>query len=189
MNAARVLLKAHARFGDYLRSRSAASHGLLGPGVKFGQGGEIVNLHGDRSRVKIGAQSYVAGSVQVFAHEGRVNIGEWFYLGPRSTVWSSSPGGVTIGKRVLVSFDVHIHDTNSHPMEAEARFAQTRAILTTGHPKVDPGITASPVVIGDDVWIGAGAMIMRGVTIGDRAIIGARSIVREDVPADTLVRG
>ncbi|WP_281033814.1 hypothetical protein [Mesorhizobium sp. M5C.F.Ca.IN.020.29.1.1] len=42
--------------------------------------------------------------------------------------------------------------------------------------------------MGDDVWIGTGAMIMKGVTIGDRAIISARAIVRSDVPADGLVR-
>jgi acetyltransferase-like isoleucine patch superfamily enzyme len=41
----------------------------------------------------------------------------------------------------------------------------------------------TPVVIGNDVWIGAGAVILRGTTIGDKAVIGAGSIVKGDVPA------
>ncbi|WP_192358462.1 acyltransferase [Mesorhizobium mediterraneum] len=125
--------------------------------------------------------------MQIFAHEGRIEIGDWFFLGAGSTVWSSDPIGIKIGKRVLVSSGVVIHDTNSHPMDPEKRFAQTRAIFKTGHPRIDPGIRSAPVTIGDDVWIGTGAMIMKGVTVGDRAIISAGAIVRSDVPSDALV--
>jgi acetyltransferase-like isoleucine patch superfamily enzyme len=46
-----------------------------------------------------------------------------------------------------------------------------------------------PVVLGDDVWIGADATILKGVTIGDRAIVGAGAVVTSDVPADTVVAG
>jgi maltose O-acetyltransferase len=176
------------RMAGYVALQAAKSSGVIGPGCRFGPNGEILNIHGARNRVRIGANSFVDGSLQVFAHEGRIDIGEWFYLGPRSTIWSSSPGGVKIGNRVLVSFDVHIHDTNSHPMDPVARFGQTEDIFLRGHPRTDPGISAAPVVIGDDVWIGQGAVIMKGVTIGDRAIIGARSFVRENVPADALIR-
>jgi maltose O-acetyltransferase len=184
----RTYQRLRRRLSTHLATGAARSSGIIGPGSRFGPGGEILNIHGDQSRVRIGANGFVDGSLQVFAHEGRIDIGDWFYLGPRSTVWSSSPGGVKIGNRVLVSFDVHIHDTNSHPMDPEARFAQTEAIFLRGHPRTDPGISAAPVIIGDDVWIGHGAVIMKGVTIGDRAIIGARAIVRQDVPADSLIR-
>ncbi|TIL33256.1 acyltransferase [Mesorhizobium sp.] len=146
------------------------------------------NIHGDKSRVSIGADSHLDGHLQVFAHEGRINIDDWFYLGPGSTIWSSDPVGIKIGKHVHVSWGVAIHDTNSHPMDPQKRFAQMQAIFREGHPRVDPGIRSAPITIGDDVWIGNSAMIMKGVTIGDRAIISAGSIVRSDVPADALVR-
>ncbi|WP_285804311.1 acyltransferase [Mesorhizobium mediterraneum] len=126
--------------------------------------------------------------MQVFAHEGRIKIDDWFYLGPGSTIWSSDPVGIKIGKHVHVSWGVAIHDTNSHPMDPQKRFAQMQAIFREGHPRVDPGIRSAPITIGDDVWIGNSAMIMKGVTIGDRAVISAGSIVRSDVPADALVR-
>ena len=49
--------------------------------------------------------------------------------------------------------------------------------------------TARPIVIGDDVWIGGGAIVLAGVTIGDRSVIGAGSVVTRDVPSDVVVVG
>lgn len=74
---------------------------------------------------------------------------------------------------MLISRDVHIHDTSRHPLEAKARAKQTISMLTEGHSEEDPGIKALPVRIGDDVWIGLGAIILKGVTVGDRSIVGA----------------
>lgn len=185
MNLALALLRSKARLSAYLRQKAYASQAILGPGARISASGSITNLR-DRSAIVVGPSSLIGGDLTTFAHAGRIEVGEWFYLGPRSSIWSSC--SIKIGNRVLVSFDVHIHDTNSHPMDPEARFAHTRDMLTNGHPKVDPGISAAPIVIGDDVWIGAGAMIFKGVTIGRGAIIGARAIVTEDVPAGALVR-
>ncbi|RWF69588.1 MAG: acyltransferase [Mesorhizobium sp.] len=183
-----AILAIHRRFWSWIATRAARENAIIGPRTKFGAGAEIFNIHGERTRVKIGADSHIDGHLQVFAHEGRIDIGDEFYLGPGSTVWSSDSIGIKIGNRVTVSWGVAIHDTNSHPMDPQKRHAQMQAILKTGHPRVDPGIRSAPVVIGDDVWIGTGAMVMKGVTIGDRAIISAGSIVRSDVPAGALVR-
>lgn len=161
----------------------------MGERTRFGPDGEVVNLRRDKSRVRVGASSHVNGSLQVLAHEGRIDIGDWFYLGPRSTVWSSSREGISIGSRVLVSYDVHIHDTDSHPLDADARFTQMQEILMRGHPREDPGISAAPIAIGDDVWIGAGTMVLKGVTIGEGAIVAAKSVVTRDVAPWTLVAG
>jgi acetyltransferase-like isoleucine patch superfamily enzyme len=46
-----------------------------------------------------------------------------------------------------------------------------------------------PIVVGDDVWIGADCKILKGVSIGDRAIIGTAAVVTKDVPPDTIVAG
>lgn len=176
------------RFWSWIATGAARENAIIGPRTKFGAGAEIFNIQGERSRVKIGADSHLDGHLQIFAHEGSIVIDDWFYLGPGSTIWSSDPVGIKIGKRVHVSWGVAIHDTNSHPMDPKKRFAQMQAIFKMGHPRTDPGIRSAPITIGDDVWIGNGAMIMKGVTIGDRAIIGARAIVRSDVSADALVR-
>ena len=65
--------------------------------------------------------------------------------------------------------------TALHPLDAETR----RSGLES----------ARPIRIGDDVWIGGGAIVLPGVTIGDRSVIAAGSVVTRDVPPDTLVAG
>ncbi|OCH18896.1 MULTISPECIES: sugar O-acetyltransferase [unclassified Aliivibrio] len=67
-------------------------------------------------------------------------------------------------------------------------------ISTAGHPfdlaeRVLPIATGNPIVIGDNVWIGANSVILDGVTIGDRSIIGAGSIVTKDIPSDCVAVG
>lgn len=67
-------------------------------------------------------------------------------------------------------------------------------ISTAGHPfdlaeRVLPIATGNPIVIGDNVWIGANSVILDGVTIGNRSIIGAGSIVTKDIPSDCVAVG
>jgi maltose O-acetyltransferase len=81
---------------------------------------------------------------------------------------------VRIGSNVLCGPGVHIY-TASHPLGAQER----RAGREFGRP----------VVLGDDVWLGGGAIVCPGVTIGDRAVIGAGSVVVTDIPADVLAAG
>jgi acetyltransferase-like isoleucine patch superfamily enzyme len=71
--------------------------------------------------------------------------------------------------------------------------APKATFITVGHP-VDPGdrttyLTGAPIVVEENVWIGAGATILPGVTIGRDAVIAAGAVVAEDVPASTLVAG
>jgi len=81
---------------------------------------------------------------------------------------------VTIGDNVLFGPSVQIY-TATHPMDAETR----RKWLEF----------AKPIRIGSDVWVGGAALICPGVTIGDRSVIGAGSVVTRDVPADVFAAG
>jgi maltose O-acetyltransferase len=81
---------------------------------------------------------------------------------------------VTLGANVLVGPGVHIYAA-SHPMDA----GQRRSGLEFG----------KAVVIGDDVWIGGGAVICPGVRIGSGAVIGAGSVVTRDIPAGVFAAG
>ncbi len=161
--------------------------GNFAPTARAVSGGHILNPGGDPEAVTVGAHSILRGELFAFPHAGKVSVGEWCFIGEDSYIWSSA--SVTIGDRVLISHGVNIHDTNGHPLMADARHKQFRAIATTGHPARIEDIDAKPVVIGDDVWIGFGAMIMKGVTIGDRSIVAAGSLVLDDVPADVTVAG
>jgi acetyltransferase-like isoleucine patch superfamily enzyme len=58
------------------------------------------------------------------------------------------------------------------------------------HPEVRARmVKRAPIIIGDDAWLGAGAVILPGVTIGNGAIVGAGAVVRDDVPPMTVVAG
>lgn len=146
----------------------------------------IRNARGDNQCIQVGNHSVVAGELFIFAHGGSIMIGEWCYVGAGARLWSSS--AIKIGNRVLISHNVNIFDSRTHPLNAQQRHAQFKAIKTSGHPRsIELG--EQSVVIGDDVWIGANACVLRGVTIGKGAVIGVGSIVTKDVPPYTLVAG
>jgi acetyltransferase-like isoleucine patch superfamily enzyme len=146
----------------------------------------IRNVCGDSDCIVVGADSVIRGELLTFAHGGKIEIGSWCYLGESSRIWSGSL--VQIGDRVLIAHNVNIFDNLTHPIDAKARHIQIQAIFTKGHPR-QLDLDDRPIRIDDDAWIGAGAFVMRGVTIGARAIVAAGSVVTRDVAADTVVAG
>lgn len=145
-------------------------------------------LNGSRSSdsIEIGEHTIVAGELFIFGHGGKISIGDWCYIGENCRIWSGV--SIEIGNRVLISHDVNIFDNLTHPIDAQTRHRQFRDIYLTGHPR-DIDLGDRPVVIEDDAWISAGACIMRGVTVGKGAIVGARSVVTQDVPPGAIVVG
>ena len=140
----------------------------------------------DSSLIRIGARSIVDGDLLTFAHGGRIAVGEWCYIGEGSRVWSA--GQINIGDRVMISHNVNIFDSLTHPVDHILRHRHFRAIATTGHPRqIDLG--ERPVRIEDDAWIAAGAVVLRGVTVGKAAIVGAGAVVTHDVPPFAIVAG
>lgn len=172
---------------DYwLRRLSGRATCVLGVGAKLLSSSRIRNIRGDTRCIRVGGHSVVAGELLVYAHGGDISIGEWCFIGEGTRVWSS--GSVDIGDRVLISHNVNIFDSLTHPLNARQRHAQFKAIMQTGHPhSIDLG--EMPVTVSNDVWIGANACVLRGVTIGEGAIVGAGAVVTHDVPPFTIVAG
>ena len=92
---------------------------------------------------------------------------------------------IRIGANALIAPGVQLL-TTTHPLRAADRIAP-QAERETG--RAPYRTYARPITIGDDVWIGAGAIVMPGVTIGDGVTIGAASVVTADVPAHSLAFG
>lgn len=91
---------------------------------------------------------------------------------------------ITIGDNALIAPNVQIY-TAFHPTNAADRF---------GAPKPDGSFEfcktrTAPVTIGNNVWIGGGAILLPGVTIGDNVVIGAGSVVTHDIPANSVAVG
>jgi acetyltransferase-like isoleucine patch superfamily enzyme len=108
--------------------------------------------------------------------EARLEIGEDTGISGGSIC---AAGRVRIGARCLIGADVLIADTDFHPLAAAGR-----------RHGADPGtIGAAGITIGDDVFIGARACILKGVTIGPGAVVGCAAVVTRDVAALTIVAG
>jgi acetyltransferase-like isoleucine patch superfamily enzyme len=96
---------------------------------------------------------------------------------------------ITVGRRTIISYNVTIADSDFHPIDAELRKQDAIANAPEGDRSNRPPLVARPVTIGDDVWIGIGAIILKGVRIGCGARIGPGSVVTSDVPNGTSVWG
>jgi|GEM_PF-82360 len=84
---------------------------------------------------------------------------------------------ITIGARTLLGANVTIVDTDFHPLAAPERWQASENIQT------------APVTIGQNVFLGSNATVLRGVHIGDNSVIGAASVVTKDVPANVVAAG
>ena len=98
-------------------------------------------------------------------------------------------GRITLGRGVVVSYRVTIADSDFHPLSAMARRQDAIAIAPGGDPARRAAIETRPVTIGDNVWIGIGSYILKGVRIGDGARILAGSMVTHDVAPGSTVAG
>jgi acetyltransferase-like isoleucine patch superfamily enzyme len=96
---------------------------------------------------------------------------------------------VAIGHRVFISHGVQIFDNNTHSLSAQERHARYRELRTLGRHLEQEPVKTKPVVIEDDVWIGFNAAVLKGVTIGRGAVVGACSVVLHDVPPYSVVGG
>lgn len=103
---------------------------------------------------------------------GDVIIGDHTRVGLHNTVI----GPVTIGNHVNLAQGITVTALNHN--------------FTDHHLRIDEqGVSTTPVTIGHDIWIGANAVILPGVTIGDHSVVAAGAVVTKDVPPHTLVAG
>lgn len=97
---------------------------------------------------------------------------------------------VKIGKNVIVMNGCLMMAAGGITIGDETQIAANVQLISNNHDLVDRNvITCKPIDIGKRVWIGAGATILPGVTIGDNSVVGAGSVVTKDVPKDSIVAG
>jgi acetyltransferase-like isoleucine patch superfamily enzyme len=136
------------------------------PGVKF----EI----GREAKVTLGRWSWIGHGTKVRVHEGHVSIGAKSVLGQECTI--SAYQHVSIGRECIIADRVMMIDFDHGMVEVE-------------RPIREQGIYKRDVNIGHNVWIGYGACLLRGVTVGDNSVIGTSAVVTCDVPGNAVVGG
>ena len=139
---------------------------------------------GKRCRLSIGKDCIVRSNVIFEKENAFLSVGNGCFIG-KSLI--SVAEGVEIGNDVIISWGVTITDHNSHSLKFSER--QSDVEDWHGRSKDWSGVKIGKVVIQDKVWIGLNAILLKGVTIGEGAIVGAGSVVSKDVPPFTIVAG
>ncbi len=160
------------------------------------------------SKIIIGDNSIIYESARLLAtNSGCITVGENSIIGP-THIYSASK--ITIGARFLSSWNVVIQDYDPHPVDPILRAEQVTKMVLDYFPsltsnqqsranQVEPNSLSErlcgqnisePITIGDDVWIGVGAIILKGVNIGNGSIVAAGSVVTSGTfPDKSLIAG
>ncbi len=139
---------------------------FVGPGVTFEIGRGAV--------VRLGRWSWIGHGTKIRAHEGEVSIGAKTVMGQECTI--SAFQHVSIGRECIVADRVMLIDFDHGVVEED-------------RPVRLQGIYKRDVNVGHNCWIGYGACILRGATVGDNAIVGTSTVVTKNVPANAVVGG
>jgi acetyltransferase-like isoleucine patch superfamily enzyme len=149
----------------------------LGRGVYIDHG---VYLHGGKGGLHIGAGSWIMNGCRLHVFNYRDMAQSGIHLGRRTFLGEGSvmrgQGGILVGDNVLFGPRTQV-------------LAVDHVFTDPNQPIMDQGITAQGIVIEDNCWIGAGATILDGVTIGRGSCIGAGAVVTKSVPPHSLAVG
>jgi maltose O-acetyltransferase len=101
---------------------------------------------------------------------------------------------ITVGARTFVNYNLTALDVAAITIGEDCQIGPNVQLLTPTHPlepqpRRDKLEAAQPITIGDNVWLGGGAIVLPGVTIGDNSVIGAGAVVTRDVPANVVAVG
>jgi acetyltransferase-like isoleucine patch superfamily enzyme len=126
-------------------------------------------------RVSVGSHVIVKEGARICPTNpaAAISIGDWTTIGYHTFIFASA--SITIGNDCLIAPFCYLVDSN-HGLKRDARIREQP-------------MSVSPIVIEDDVWLGVGVTVLRGVRIGRGAVIGAGSVVSADVPSYAIVSG
>lgn len=122
---------------------------------------------------KCGKRVFICKQVTIMGPQN-VELGNNVYIGKYATI--AGQAGVKIGNDTIINHDVNIISVN-HVYEDSTKRIE------------EQGFAGGPIIIGDDVWIGTGAVILPNTKIGKGAVVGANAVVTKDVELYTVVAG
>jgi acetyltransferase-like isoleucine patch superfamily enzyme len=145
-------------------------------------------------KAEIGKECLLGVKIILETPDAKVSIGDRVYMGNSTIIAKTS---VSLGNDILVAWGVTFYDHDSHSLDFSERDKDIKQtykdfINEKGNYLRNKNwdvVNSRPIIISDHAWIGAESMILKGVTIGEGAIVGARSVVTKDVPPFTVVAG
>ncbi len=130
--------------------------------------------NGKSGAVTIGKNCELCKGAVLRAYGGKIELGNNTFIGEYAVIYGH--GGVTIGEHTLIAMHTCIVSSNHTVPGGETLIRSQPDVLL-------------PVVIGSDVWVGAGAKILGGVTIGNGCVIGAGAVVTKSMPPNAIATG
>lgn len=139
---------------------------------------------------------YFEGNTQIMRYPDNISVDDYAVVKEGSRICAcNSEATISIGKNTTVGYHTFIFSSNSITIGNDCLIAPFAYLVDSDHGiekssniNQQPN-TTSPISIGNDVWIGTGAKILKGTTIGDGAVIAAGSLVKSDVEPYTIVGG
>jgi acetyltransferase-like isoleucine patch superfamily enzyme len=147
----------------------------------------ISNMQNNPANISIGVNTHVRGTLLVYKYGGKITIGDNCYVGDASRIWSGEK--IAIGNDVLIAHNVNIVDTQAHELDSTERGDRYVDLIKNGPWPSKGSIETKAITIHNKVWISFNAVILKGVTIGEGAIVAAGSVVTKDVEPYTMVAG
>lgn len=159
-----------------------------------------IKVEAPKAKIIIGDSVIIYYDCDILATDsGYIEIGNNCIIGSNFRMYSKEK--IILGNAVLISWDVFICDYDGHPQNPELRYEEILLMQKNFFPTFDkkfvkydnqtyqPSYISKPIVIEDNVWIGASVIILKGVHIGEGSIIAAGSVVTKDVPSRCVVAG
>jgi acetyltransferase-like isoleucine patch superfamily enzyme len=179
-NLAKVL------FPEYFeKKRLRYLHAVIGKNAVIYKQAVIANGN-TKKDITIGNGSHIAGMLMTSTGKGEIIIGSNSFIGEGSRIYSVL--SVIIGNNVQIAHNVNIFDSNIHSLDPIKRQQEFITNTTEGFKQIND-LREKEIVIGDNVWVGAGCFILKGVTIGENTVVGAGSIVVKDLPPNVMAAG
>jgi acetyltransferase-like isoleucine patch superfamily enzyme len=154
-------------------------------------------IHRELAKRQAFARWPIQGDVLELLRDGRLEVGEGTLFEPNVWLTAPDPARIEIGAGCFLNIGVMVAAVELVEIGDHCMFANGCFVTDGAHRFDDPdrpvpwqGFTSKgPTRIGDNVWCGANVVVTSGVTIGERAVIGANSVVTRDVPPRTIVAG
>lgn len=153
--------------------------------LKVGSHSNCINLTNKKQNILIGSNVTIHGKI-ICQGKGRITIEDYTNIRFNSEI--GAVNSIKIGKYVIISHDVYIYDNNNHPISPKKRMILSKSKFEDELNSWTNSMS-KPVVVEDNVWIGFGVTILKGVRIGRGSIIAANSVVTKNIPEFCIAAG